>query len=68
MKVLLATLQQKQVLEGVYSQGAVLQFIEDKNGNWVVNENVLNDSNFTSIHEQLVNFPLIDFNPLEVNI
>jgi hypothetical protein len=68
MKVLKATLAQKQALEGTYLNGAVLQFVEDANGNWVVNQSVLNDANFDSIHEQLSTLPLIDFQPKETEI
>ena len=68
MKVLKATLGQKQALEGTYLNGVVLQFIEDKNGNWVVNQSVLTDANFKEIHEQLNNLPLIDFQPKEIEI
>ena len=68
MKVLKATLAQKNALEGVYLNGSVLQFIEDKNNNWVVNQSVLNDANFEAIHEQLNALPLIDFIPKETEI
>jgi hypothetical protein len=68
MKVLKATLAQKQALEGTYLNGAILQFVEDKNKNWVVNQSVLNDVNFESIHEQLSTLPLIDFEPKQSEI
>jgi hypothetical protein len=68
MKVLKATFQQKEALNGTYKNGAILQFIEDAKGNWVVNQSVLNDVNFESIHEQLNNLPLIDFEPKEIEI
>jgi hypothetical protein len=63
MKVLKATLVQKNALQGTYKNGAVLQFIEDANGNWVVNENVLTDYSFEAIHADLSNFPKINYVP-----
>jgi len=68
MKVLKATPEQKQALEGVYSQGAVLQFVQDINECWVVNTNVINDDRFVSIKEALEALPKIDFQPKINNI
>jgi hypothetical protein len=68
MKVLKATFEQKEALNGTYKNGAILQFVEDKNNNWVVNQSVLNDPNFESIHEQLSTLLLIDFEPKETEI
>jgi hypothetical protein len=63
MKVLKATLAQKKALEGTYNNGAILQFIQDKNNNWVVNDSVLFDEDFVEIKEQLEALPQIDFEP-----
>lgn len=63
MKVLKATLAQKQALEGTYLNGAVLEFVEDKNGNWVVNTKVIENGQFLEIRTQLQALPLIDFEP-----
>jgi hypothetical protein len=63
MKVLKATLAQKKLLEGTYKNGAVLQFIQDANNNWVVNDAVLFDSDFEEIKTQLQALPQIDYEP-----
>jgi hypothetical protein len=63
MKVLKATFEQKKELQGAYKNSAVLQFIEDANGNWVVNENVMNDPNFESVKEELSSLPQINYVP-----
>ena len=68
MKVLKATFEQKETLEGTYLNGAVLQFIQDKNDNWVVNESVLIDPCFEAIHAELSNLPEIDFEPKQINV
>lgn len=68
MKVLKATLYKKNKLEGTYKRGAVLQFIQDENNNWVVNDSVLFDEKFSEIKEQLEALPQIDFEPKTDNI
>lgn len=68
MKVLKATLKQKKALEGFYEEGYELKFIEDANGNWVVNDKVVNNGHFLSIREQLQALPLIDYVPKEVEL
>ena len=68
MKVLKATLKQKTVLEGFYEDGYELRFIEDANGNWVVNDKVVTNGHFLSIREQLQALPLIDYVPIEVEL
>lgn len=68
MKVLKATFKQKTALECTYKKGSVLQFIQDANNNWVVNDSVLFDENFEEIREQLEALTLIDFEPKIVNI
>jgi len=68
MKVLKATLKQKNALEGFYEEGYELKFIEDANGNWVVNDKVVNNGHFLSIREQLQALPLIDYVPKEVEL
>lgn len=65
VKVLKATLEQKQSLEGVYEEGYVLEFVEDANGNWVVNDKVVTNGHFLAIREQLLALPIIDFIPKE---
>jgi hypothetical protein len=68
MKVLKATIEEKQKLEGFYLNGHFLGFVEDKHGNWVVGSNVLENKNFTEIHFELLKLPLIDFVPRETEI
>ncbi len=66
MKVLKATNTQRIALEGTYFNGAVLQFIQDANNDYVVNESVLIDPNFEAIHEQLASLPKIDYLPKQL--
>jgi len=61
MKVLKATLAQKEALEGFYEEGYELRFVEDANGNWVVNDKVVTNGHFLSIRKQLQSLPLIDY-------
>ena len=68
MKVLKATLYKKNKLEGIYNNGAILQFIKDSENNFVVNDAVLNDPNFKEIKDQLELLPLIDYLPKEETI
>jgi hypothetical protein len=65
MEVLLATEEQKKQLEGTYENGAILQFVQDFDNNWVVNDNVLNDENYKSIFDQLKELNRIPFIPKE---
>jgi hypothetical protein len=68
MLVLKATTRQKNKLEGIYKNGAYLQFIKDANNNWVVNDAVLFDNNFLDIKNELEKLPLIEFIPKEISI
>lgn len=68
MKVIKATLKQKTALEGFYEDGYELRFIEDANGNWVVNDKVVTNGHFLSIREQLQALPLIDYVPKEIDL
>jgi hypothetical protein len=61
MKVLVATQEQKEALEGFYEEGYELRFVEDANGNWVVNDKVVTNGHFLSIRKQLQSLPLIDY-------
>jgi hypothetical protein len=67
VRVLKATLAQKQALEGTYEEGYVLEFIQDANNDWVVNDKVVNNGHFLSIREQLQELPLIDYQPKVIN-
>ena len=68
MKVLKATFEQKQALEGTYLNNCVLKFVEDANGNWVVNTKVIENGQFLEIRTQLQALPLIDYEPKEIEI
>ena len=67
IKVLKATIDQKNKLEGFYLNGAFLEFIQDIDFNYVVNIDVINDSNFIEIKESLIMLPIIDFKPISFN-
>lgn len=68
MKVIKATLKQKNSLEGFYEEGYELKFIEDANGNWVVNDKVITNGHFLSIRDKLENLPIIDYIPKETEL
>ena len=59
--VLSATTPQKNSLTGSYGRGNKLAFIEDANGNWVVNQSVVTDDDFLSIRAQLEALPVIEY-------
>ena len=61
MIVLKATLTQKKALEGFYKNEAELKFIQDCNKNWVVNMAVLEDENFSEIHDKLNELKQIEY-------
>jgi len=61
MNVLKATDEQKQQLEGFYTNGAYLRFVKDAFDNNVVNEAVLYDDSFLSIREILYSLPIIEY-------
>lgn len=63
MIVLKATNKQKKELEGFYKNGSLLEFTEDNNGNFIVNENVINDEDFSEIKSKLQALNKIEFNP-----
>lgn len=66
MKVLKATLEQKNALEGTYAKGAILEFVQDVNNDWVVNDKVITNGNFLEIREQLLELPIIDYLPKNI--
>jgi hypothetical protein len=63
MKVLKATQEQKEIIEGVYSDECEIKFILDLNNNWIVGTSVLTDNNFKSIRNKLLELEQIDFKP-----
>lgn len=68
MKVLKATPEQKQQLEGEYLNGYKLEFTQDADGNWIVGVGVLNNPSFASIHDELAELEIIPHNPKKVQI
>ena len=64
MMVLKATTEQYNNINN-YSNGSyVLQFIKDANDNWVVSENLLNESVFEAVHDQLNELERIEYEPV----
>jgi hypothetical protein len=68
MKVLKATIEQYNALNGYRNGNSVLQFVEDANGNWIVGLSVLADEAFLAIRPQLEQLEEIDFNPKQEEI
>jgi hypothetical protein len=67
MNVLCATQQQADKLNGNYINGSMIDFELDANGNYVINQNVLNDADFIEIRPTLLNLPLIEYKPIIYN-
>jgi hypothetical protein len=63
MKVLKATQNQYNLLNGFSNKNHVLKFEKDANDNWIVGTAVLENDNFLEIKEQLTKLFLIDYNP-----
>jgi hypothetical protein len=68
MKVLKATTEQYNALNGYRNGNSVLQFVEDASGNWIVGKLVLTDEAFLAIRPQLEALEEIDFNPKQEEI
>ncbi len=66
--VILATTEQKNALEGTYRDGCILKFIEDANGNWVVNTHVIENGQFLEIREELEALPQIEYKKKIINL
>lgn len=67
MKVLSATQNQAEILNGSYINNSIINFELDANGNYVINQNVLNDNDFIEIRDSLLNLPLIEYKPIIYN-
>jgi hypothetical protein len=67
MKVLKATQEQAEKLNGTYLNGSKIQFEKDANNNYVLDKNVLIDDDFIEIRDTLLNLPLIDYKPINLN-
>lgn len=65
MKVLKATPDQYEALNGYTNQGARIEFIQDANDNWIVGMDVLTIPEFEPIRPQLEQLEQIPFEPKE---
>lgn len=63
MKVLLATQQQYSALNGYTNGVSALEFSQDKFDNWIVGKEVLNDTNFEEIQNELSQLKEINYEP-----
>jgi hypothetical protein len=63
MKVLKATEEQYNKLNGFTNGLHSLVFIKDADNNWITSESILTDENFYPILSDLIKLESIDFNP-----
>ena len=68
MKVLKATTEQYNALNGYTNGNSVLQFVEDAAGNWIVGKSVLTDKAFLAIRPQLELLEEITHNPKQEEV
>ena len=68
MKVLKATQEQYNELNGYRNGNSVLQFVKDAADNWIVGLSVLTDEAFLAIRPQLELLEEIDHNPKQEEI
>jgi len=68
MKVLKATTEQYNELNGYQNGNSVLQFVKDAEGNWIVGKSVLTDDAFLAIRPQLELLEEIEHNPKQEEI
>jgi hypothetical protein len=61
--VLKATQEQYNELNGFTYGVSILEFIKDKNNQWVIGEEVINNDDFLSIKDKLLNLTVIEFIP-----
>ena len=64
MIVLKATQTQYNALDGYKNGDNLLKFAKDGNNNWIIGLQVLDDSAFEAIHEQLNELERIDYVPV----
>ena len=64
MKVLKATQQQYEALEGYTNANAVISFQKDRHGNCIIGKQVLADPAFQEIRSELEQLEEIDFEPI----
>ena len=63
MQVLHPNDQQYTALNGYTHNSSELLFVKDGSDRWIVGLEVLNDSNFTEIHDQLEQLQRIEYTP-----
>ena len=68
MTVLKASQAEYNLLNNFQNGNNLLQFFKDKNGNWVVDTNVLNDPAFDEIKTDLEALEVIAFEPKQTEL
>lgn len=63
MIVLHPNLEQYTALNGYNKNSSKLEFVKDGSDNWIVGLEVLNDTNFEAIHNQLNELERIEYTP-----
>ena len=63
MIVLHPNAEQYTALNGYKHNSSELLFVKDGSGRWIVGTEVLNDSNFAAIHDQLNELERIEYTP-----
>jgi hypothetical protein len=63
MIVLTPSTEQLERLNGFTNKASKLEFVTDGSGRYIVGVEVLNDSNFTEIHDQLNELERIEYTP-----
>lgn len=64
MIVLHPTLEQYNALNGYSKNSSKLLFVKDGSDKWIVGLEVLNDTNFEAIHNQLNELERIEYTPI----
>ena len=64
MIVLHPTLEQYNALNGYSKNSSKLEFVKDGSDKWIVGVEVLNDTNFSEIHDQLNELERIEYTPI----
>lgn len=68
MKVLRATQEQYNALNGYTNKNNVLQFVKDAEDNWILGNQVLTDNAFLEIRPQLEQLEEIPYNPISISL
>jgi hypothetical protein len=64
MIVLHPNLEQYNTLNGYSKNSSKLEFVKDGSDKWIVGVEVLNDTNFSEIHNQLNELERIEYTPI----